>query len=83
MSSEQRQTVATQLAGMNAELLNMRFPAIGCLVDASGTVARLGLSATYPSPLCDRYCGPFAAAKDFLVAHVRSELALLNETPEE
>ncbi|KAJ7917531.1 hypothetical protein B0H13DRAFT_324148 [Mycena leptocephala] len=82
MSSEQRQKVITRLAGMEAELLNMRFPAIGSLVDASGTVGRLGLSATYPFALCDRYCGPFAAAKDFLVAHVRSELALLNETPE-
>jgi hypothetical protein len=38
MSSEQRQKVITRLAGMEAELLNMRFPAIGCLVDASGTV---------------------------------------------
>ncbi|KAJ7734016.1 hypothetical protein DFH07DRAFT_780443 [Mycena maculata] len=36
MSSQQGQQVVTQLAGIEAELLNIRFPAIGCLVDASG-----------------------------------------------
>jgi hypothetical protein len=83
MSSQQQQQVVTQLAGMEAELLNTTFPVIGCLVDASGTVGPLGLSSTYPFALSDPYRGPFASSKDFLVAHVCSELTLLNETPEE
>ncbi|KAJ7732129.1 kinase-like domain-containing protein [Mycena metata] len=83
MSSQQRQQLVTQLAGMEAELLNTRFPAIGCLVDASGTVGQLGLSSTYPFALRDPHRGPFTNSKDFIVAHVRSELALLNETPDE
>ncbi|KAJ7868035.1 kinase-like domain-containing protein [Mycena olivaceomarginata] len=83
MSSQQRQQVVTQLAGMEAELLSTTFPVIGCLVDASGTVGPLGLSSTYPFALSDPYRGPFASSKDFLVAHVCSELTLLNETPEE
>ncbi|KAF7340433.1 Altered inheritance of mitochondria protein 9, mitochondrial [Mycena venus] len=83
MSPQQRQQVVTQLAGMEAELLSTRFPAIGSLIDGKGTLGPLGISATYPFALRDPLRGPFTSSKDFLVAHIRCELSLLKETPQD
>ncbi|KAF7361179.1 Altered inheritance of mitochondria protein 9, mitochondrial [Mycena sanguinolenta] len=83
MSLQQRQQLVIQLADMETELLNIRFPAIGCLIDASGTVVPLGPSSTYPFAIRSPYNGPFVTSKEFFVAHARSELDLLTKTPEE
>ncbi|KAJ7490835.1 kinase-like domain-containing protein [Mycena latifolia] len=77
-SAEERRKVVAQLADFQAQLLQLEFPTIGCLVDENGTVGPLGLSCTYPFALrnsTDR--GPFSSSRDFLLAYVRAELDLL------
>ncbi|KAJ6452285.1 kinase-like domain-containing protein [Mycena sanguinolenta] len=83
LSPQQRQQLVTQLAEIEAELLNTKFSAIGCIVDANGTVGPPGLSSTYPFAIRHPYDGPFATSKEFLIAHARSELDLLTEAPQE
>lgn len=69
--------VVRQVAGIQAQLLQIRFPTIGSIIDEHGTVGPLGLSATYPFNLRDPHRGPFASSKEFLEAHVRCELSLI------
>ncbi|KAJ7243566.1 kinase-like domain-containing protein [Mycena haematopus] len=77
MSPEQRKDVVRQLADIQAQLLQIRFPTIGSIVDGDGTVGPLGLFATYPFNLRDPHRGPFASSKQLLEAHVRCELSLI------
>ncbi|KAJ7449150.1 kinase-like domain-containing protein [Mycena galericulata] len=83
LSAEGRRKVVAQLADLQSQLLKLEFSNIGCLIDEAGTVGPLGLSCTYPFVLRDDNRGPFASSKEFLLAHVRSELDLLmNHTDE-
>ncbi|KAJ7693741.1 kinase-like domain-containing protein [Mycena olivaceomarginata] len=79
MSPEQRKDVVRQLAGIQAQLLQLPFPTIGSIIDGHGTVGPLGLSSTYPFNLRDPHRGPFASSKQFLEAHVRCELSLISD----
>ncbi|KAJ6622648.1 kinase-like domain-containing protein [Mycena sp. CBHHK59/15] len=81
-TSDQRRNMIASLANFQAQLLELEFPAIGCLVDEQGTVGPLGLSCTYPFVLRDD-CGPFKSSKDFLLAHVNAELDLLTNHVDE
>ncbi|KAJ7900908.1 kinase-like domain-containing protein [Mycena leptocephala] len=80
--SEGRRQIVEQLALMEAELLLLRFSAIGCLIDANPTVGALGPSATYPFDLRHPHRGPFPSSKHFLLAHIRSELDFLADLEE-
>ncbi|KAJ7491626.1 hypothetical protein B0H11DRAFT_1803782 [Mycena galericulata] len=82
MSHEQREGVVTELAHMEAQLLQRPLPMIGSIIDDDGTVGPLGPSSTDPFTLRDPFCGPFASSKHLMEAYIRSELSRISDCNE-
>ncbi|KAJ7253748.1 hypothetical protein B0H12DRAFT_1116484 [Mycena haematopus] len=79
MGAKEREALARELGLLEAKMLQTRFPKIGCIIDRDGGVGPMAPSCTYDFTLRPPHCGPFTSSKALLEAHVRSELARMDE----
>ncbi|KAJ7253751.1 hypothetical protein B0H12DRAFT_579186 [Mycena haematopus] len=76
---KEREALARELGLLEAKLLQTRFPKIGCIIDGDGGVGPMAPSCIYDFTLRAPHRGPFTSSKALLEAHVRSELARMDE----
>ncbi|KAJ7194869.1 hypothetical protein GGX14DRAFT_700838, partial [Mycena pura] len=72
ISPEARRTLLTEIVGWERQLLNIRFPMSGSIVDEDGTIGPMCLSSRLTSNLRAPHTGPFASSAEYIAGHCRS-----------